>query len=78
MLRNDRHSFSSLYDVYYAASLSGLLMKWVKEKEKAEMLLHQTFIKVWLNRNLFKAENEDFFYWLCKLARNCYNESSVK
>jgi RNA polymerase sigma-70 factor (ECF subfamily) len=76
MLRNDQHSFSCLYDVY-AASLLGLLMKWAKEKEKAEMLLHQTFIKAWHNRKLFEAEKEDFFNWLCKLARNCYNEYSV-
>jgi RNA polymerase sigma-70 factor (ECF subfamily) len=77
MLSDDQHCFSGLYD-RYAASLLGLLMKWAKEKEKAEMLLHQTFIKAWHNRKLFEAENEDFFYWLCKLARNCYDENSVK
>lgn len=76
MLNNDQHCFSKIYDEY-AASLFGLLIKWIMEKEKAEILLHQTFIKAWHNRKLFEAENEDFFYWLCKLARNCYNDYVV-
>ena len=69
----DQKWFAGIYDMY-AASILGLLMKWAKEKEKAEILLCHTFLKAWHNRKIFEAENEDFFYSLCKLARVCYNE----
>jgi RNA polymerase sigma-70 factor, ECF subfamily len=73
MLSGDQDCFSVIYDTY-AARLFGLILKWAKEREKAEILLHDAFTKAWLNRKLFDAETEDFFCWLCSLARICYNE----
>lgn len=70
---NDQEYFSNIYD-RYAASLYGLILKWIKEKETAEILLHDTFEKAWHNRNLFNAETEGLFCWLCRMARICYNE----
>ena len=73
MLNNDQDCFSNLYDKY-AAKLFGMIMKWVKEEQKAEMLLHNTFVKAWNSKKIFNAENENFYCWLCRLARICYNE----
>jgi DNA-directed RNA polymerase specialized sigma24 family protein len=74
MLNNDQGCFSEIYNAY-AARLYGLIIKWVKEKEKAAMLLHGAFVKAWQNRNLFDAKTEQLFCWLCRLARICYNEN---
>lgn len=65
--------FFRMYDMY-AASLYGLLLKWVKEKETAEILLHNAFERAWHNRKLFDVKTENVFYWLCRMARICYNE----
>ena len=70
---NDQDYFSSMYDIY-AASLYGLILKWIKEKEIAEILLHDTFEKAWHNRKLFTAETESLYCWLCRMARICYHE----
>ena len=73
LLNNDQDSFSEIYD-RYAARLFGMIMKWVKEEEKAEMLLHNTFVKAWHSKKIYNAETEDLYCWLCRLARISYNE----
>lgn len=74
ILNNNQDCFADIYDIY-AARLFGMIMKWIKEKEKAEMLLHDTFVKAWNSKKLFDAETENFYCWLCRLARICYNEN---
>lgn len=76
MLNNDKKCFSEIYDKY-AAKLFGLILRWVKEKNKAEILLCHAFTKAWHNRKLFDIKTEGLFCWLCRLARICYNENSV-
>jgi RNA polymerase sigma-70 factor (ECF subfamily) len=73
LLNNDQDYFSDIYD-RYAAMIFGVILKWVKEEEKAEILLHNTFVKAWHSKNLFDAETENIYCWLCRLARICYNE----
>lgn len=73
LLNNDQDFFSGIYD-RYAAMLFGMIMKWVKEEEKAEILLHNTFVKAWNSKKIFNAETENFYCWLCRLARICYIE----
>lgn len=77
IFNNDQDCFSSIYDMY-AARLFGLILKWVKEKEEAEVLLFQTFIKAWNSRSSFNTKTDHFFHWLCSLARICYNENLVE
>ena len=74
MLKNDQDCFADIYD-RYAAMLFGMIMKWVKDEEKAEIILHDTFVKAWNSKKLFDAETENFYCWLCRLARICYNEN---
>jgi DNA-directed RNA polymerase specialized sigma24 family protein len=73
---NDQELFFKIYD-HYAAPLLGMIMKWVKEKETAEMLLCQAFTKAWHSRKFFDAESENVFCWLCRIARNSYTEYFV-
>ena len=69
---NDQAVYLKIYD-NYAASLLGMIMKWMKDKEKAEILLCRAFTGAWDNRNLFDAETDTVYCWLCRHARNCYN-----
>jgi len=71
--KSGQDCFSGLYD-RYASKLIGMIMKWVKEEEKAEMLLHSTFLKAWRSKNLFDTETENLYCRLCRLARICYSE----
>ena len=73
LLNNDQECFSGIYDLH-AAKLLGMIMKWVKEDTKAEMLLHNAFVKAWGDRKLFDPANGSIYYWLCRYARICYNE----
>jgi hypothetical protein len=74
LYKDDQAFFSMIYD-YYAAILLGMIFKWVKQKDLAEILLCEAFVKAWKNRKKFDAENEIFYCWLCSQARVCYNES---
>jgi DNA-directed RNA polymerase specialized sigma24 family protein len=73
---NDEEFFSLIYD-NYASSLLGMILKWVKQKEMAEILLCKAFVKAWQSRKLFDAENEIFYCWLCRHARICYTETLI-
>ena len=77
MLNNDKKCFSQIYDTH-AAKLFGLILRWVKEKDTAEILLCNAFTKAWHNKYLFETETEGLFCWLCRLARICYHENSVE
>ncbi len=73
MLNNDKDCFSGIYDMY-AARLLGMIMKWVKEDKKAEILLHNAFVKAWHDRRLFEPSSGAFYNWLCSHARFCFHE----
>lgn len=76
LIRDDQEFFSAIYD-NYSPFLLGMIMKWVKEKETAELMLYHAFIKAWHCRKMFDSKNEIFYYWLCRQARICYTESLV-
>ncbi len=74
--RNDKNFYAMLYDCY-SPRLLGMIIKWVNQKETAELILLKAFIKVWNTRQMFNPENEIFYYWLCRQARVCYSENSI-
>jgi RNA polymerase sigma-70 factor (ECF subfamily) len=76
LLNNDQVCFSKIYELY-SGRLFGLIIKWVKEQSAAELILCSAFIKAWQDRNLFNAETERFYWWLCRMARICYHEHAA-
>jgi DNA-directed RNA polymerase specialized sigma24 family protein len=77
LLNNDQACFSQIYELY-SGRLFGLILKWVKEYKIAEMLLCNCFIKAWQERLLYDPQVEEFYWWLCKQARTCYQEYPVR
>jgi RNA polymerase sigma factor (sigma-70 family) len=68
-----RGAFADLYD-RYSAALFGFICKMVKNKNIAEELLQEAFIKAWKNIDAYDASKESLFTWLLRIANNtCVN-----
>lgn len=62
-------AFSALYDSYSPAML-GVLFRMVKDHDRAEDLLQDTFIRVWSTIHRYDASQGRLFTWLITIARN--------
>lgn len=74
-IANDRHAaFDTLYS-RYAKRAGGFFLRMLSyDREKAEDLVQELFVRVWTNRNTFKA-GHSFRTWLYAMAYNlCKNE----
>jgi len=63
-----RHAQNKLY-TKYAPSMLGLCMRYARNKEEAEDILQEAFIKVFLNINRFRAEGS-FEGWMKRIMIN--------
>lgn len=66
---NDQRHFPKLYN-RFAPAILGIILKWIKDKEVAENLLQDVFIKAWRCRDLYNAGKGRLFTWLYRIARN--------
>jgi RNA polymerase sigma-70 factor (ECF subfamily) len=66
--KTDR-DFSKLYD-NFSPVLFGLITKWVKDREAAENLLQDVFIKAWRSREQYDAAKGKVFTWLYNITRH--------
>jgi len=62
-------AFGRLYDYYLPAIYRFILLK-VSQREEAEDLTHQVFLKAWQNISGFSARGFPFSSWLYRIARN--------
>ncbi|SEA46722.1 RNA polymerase sigma factor [Pedobacter hartonius] len=62
-------SFRQLYSLY-ASPLLGIIMRVVPEREIAEDILQDSFVKIWKSINTFDPKKGKLFTWIAKLARN--------
>ncbi|UEG49120.1 sigma-70 family RNA polymerase sigma factor [Ferruginibacter lapsinanis] len=65
----DRQAFSYLYD-NYAAALNGLIFRMVEDKELAEDILQEAFVKIWNNFAQYDSTKGRLFTWMLNLTRN--------
>lgn len=61
--------FNMLYDNYCGA-LYGILMKFVQQRDVAEDLLQEIFVKIWKNIDAYDPERGTLFTWMLNIARN--------
>jgi RNA polymerase sigma factor (sigma-70 family) len=59
----------ALYDMY-SNTLYGVITRIVKNKEMAEDVLQETFIKIWDSFGKYDASKGRFFTWMSCIARN--------
>lgn len=67
--RRDQQAFSYLYD-NYAPALNGVIFRMVEEKQLAEDILQEAFIKIWDNFASYDATKGRLFTWMMNLTRN--------
>jgi len=65
----DQQAFSYLYD-NYAAALNGIIYRMVENRELAEDILQEAFIKIWNNFSAYDAGKGRLFTWMLNITRN--------
>jgi len=66
---NNRDAFEYLYD-HYAPALYGIILKIVKDEEKAADVMQDAFLKIWKNISGYNVEKGTLFTWILNVARN--------
>lgn len=67
--QQDEHAFSYLYD-NYSGALFGLIYKMVNDKELAEDILQEAFVKIWNNFSSYDQSKGRLFTWMINITRN--------
>lgn len=65
----DQQAFSYLYD-NYAAALNGVIYRMVDNRELAEDILQDAFIKIWNNFSTYDNVKGRLFTWMLNITRN--------
>ena len=66
---NDKAAFEYLYD-NYAGGLYGIIRRIVKDDDKADDVMQDSFIKIWKNIGSYDAGKGSLFTWLLNVARH--------
>lgn len=67
--QKDEKAFTYLYDMY-SKSLFAVINVLVKNKEEAEDVLQEVFIKIWKNIDSYNESKGRFYTWILNIARN--------
>jgi len=65
----DENGLRFLYE-HYSAALYGVIFRIVNERETAEDVLQETFVKIWNNFSSYDASKARMYTWLLNVARN--------
>lgn len=66
---HSQEAFSALYD-NYAPSLLGIIFNIVKDRDEAENLLQDSFVKIWRSISQYESGKGRLFTWLLTICRN--------
>ncbi|HEV7382802.1 MAG TPA: sigma-70 family RNA polymerase sigma factor [Dyadobacter sp.] len=66
---NNRDAYEYLYD-RYSPALYGIILKVIKDEEKAADSMQDTFLKIWKNISRYDPEKGTLFTWVLNVARN--------
>lgn len=67
--KQDQQAFSYLYD-NYAAALNGIIYRMVENRELAEDILQEAFLKIWNNFSSYDNGKGRLFTWMLNITRN--------
>lgn len=65
----DQQAFSYLYD-NYSAALNGIIYRMVENRELAEDILQEAFVKIWNNFSSYDTGKGRLFTWMLNITRN--------
>ena len=69
LLKKDDRSFTLLYD-NYSKSLYGIIFTLIKDREEAEDVLQEVFVKIWKNIDTYNESKGRLYTWMLNIARN--------
>lgn len=64
-----QQAFSYLYD-NYASALNGVIIRLVEDRELAEDILQEVFVKIWNNFSSYDTAKGRLFTWMINITRN--------
>lgn len=67
--KKDDKSFTLLYDMY-SRSLFGVITNLLKDREEAEDVLQEVFVKIWKNIDSYNESKGRLYTWMLNIARN--------
>lgn len=67
--KKDDRAYTILYDMY-SKSLFSIIFNLVKEREEAEDILQEVFVKIWKNLDSFSESKGRLYTWMLNIARN--------
>ncbi len=65
----DDKAYTILYDMY-SRSLFAVILNLVKNREEAEDVLQEVFVKIWKNIDSYNETKGRFYTWILNIARN--------
>lgn len=68
MTKDDR-AFTHVYDMY-SKSLFAVIYNLVNDREEAEDVLQEVFVKIWKNIDSYNESKGRFYTWIVNIARN--------
>jgi RNA polymerase sigma-70 factor (ECF subfamily) len=69
ILKKDDKAFTLMYDMY-SKSLFGVVYNLINNREEAEDVLQEVFVKIWKNIESYNESKGRFFTWIINIARN--------
>ena len=67
--KKDDRAYSYLYDMY-SKSLFSVIKNLINDREEAEDVLQEVFIKIWKNIDSYNESKGRFYTWAVNIARN--------
>lgn len=69
LLRKEERAFTQLYDMY-SKSLFAVITNLVSDREEAEDVLQEVFVKIWKNIETYNQSKGRLYTWMLNIARN--------
>lgn len=69
ILKKDDKAFTIMYDMY-SKNLYGVIHNLIHDREEAEDVLQEVFVKIWKNIESYNESKGRFFTWIINIARN--------
>lgn len=65
----NQRAFERIYELY-SESIYGIIYSIVNDKDIAEEILQDVFLKIWENASSYNSDKGRFFTWILNIARN--------
>ncbi len=69
VLKKDDKAFTTLYEMY-SKNIFGVIYNLIKDKEEAEDILQEVFVKIWKNIDSYNESKGRLYTWIVNIARN--------